>query len=52
VLILFAAMLAGLKIPYVLEAATALLAVASLITVGQRIAQVYRQAKVKDVKPA
>jgi CDP-diacylglycerol--glycerol-3-phosphate 3-phosphatidyltransferase len=51
-LILIGALLAGLGVPYVLEGATALLALASLITVFQRITQVRRQATVKDVKPA
>lgn len=51
-LILIGALLAGLGVPYVLETATSLIAVASLITVCQRIAQVQRQAKVRDVKPA
>jgi CDP-diacylglycerol--glycerol-3-phosphate 3-phosphatidyltransferase len=52
VVILLGALLAGLGVPYVLELATALLAVASLITVFQRIAQVKRQATPEDVKPA
>ncbi|HYP46895.1 MAG TPA: CDP-alcohol phosphatidyltransferase family protein [Propionibacteriaceae bacterium] len=50
--ILLGALLAGLGVPYVLEAATALLALASLVTVFQRIAQVKRQAAVGDVRPA
>jgi CDP-diacylglycerol--glycerol-3-phosphate 3-phosphatidyltransferase len=50
--ILVGALLAGLGVPYVLELATALLAVASLITVFQRITQVKRQATVRDVNPA
>jgi CDP-diacylglycerol--glycerol-3-phosphate 3-phosphatidyltransferase len=44
-LILLGAFLAGLGVPYVLEAAMALLAVTSMITVFQRIEQVRRQAK-------
>jgi CDP-diacylglycerol--glycerol-3-phosphate 3-phosphatidyltransferase len=50
--ILVGALLAGLGVPYVLELATALLAVASLITVFQRITQVKRQTTVRDVNPA
>jgi CDP-diacylglycerol--glycerol-3-phosphate 3-phosphatidyltransferase len=50
--ILLGALLSGFGVPYVLEVATALLAVASLITVFQRILQVRRQAIVRDVKPA
>jgi len=45
-------LLTGFGVPYMLELATALLAVASLITVFQRIAQVKRQATVGDVHPA
>ncbi|MET0695114.1 MAG: phosphatidylinositol phosphate synthase [Propionibacteriaceae bacterium] len=52
VVILLGALLAGLGVPYVLEIATALLALASLITVFQRISQVKRQATVRDVEPA
>jgi len=52
VVILVGALLAGLGVPYVLEGATALLALASLITVFQRMAQVKRQATSEDVKPA
>jgi CDP-diacylglycerol--glycerol-3-phosphate 3-phosphatidyltransferase len=52
VVILLGALLAGLGVPYVLEGATALLAVGSLITVGQRIAQVRRQSAVADAGPA
>ena len=52
VMILAGALLAGLGVPYVLEGATALLAVASLITVAQRFYQVWRQADVTDVTPA
>jgi CDP-diacylglycerol--glycerol-3-phosphate 3-phosphatidyltransferase len=52
VLILVGALLSGLGVPYVLEGATALLALASLITVFQRISQVKRQATVTDVTPA
>ncbi len=50
--ILLGALLAGLGVPYVLEVATALLALASLITVFQRIDQVKKQASVRDVEPA
>jgi CDP-diacylglycerol--glycerol-3-phosphate 3-phosphatidyltransferase len=50
--ILLGALLAGLGVPYVLEAATALLALASLVTVFQRIAQVKRQADLRDARPA
>jgi CDP-diacylglycerol--glycerol-3-phosphate 3-phosphatidyltransferase len=51
-LILLGALLAGLGVPYVLEAAVSVLAVAGVITVGQRIGQVYRQSKAGDVQPA
>lgn len=44
VIVLAGAFLAGLGVPYVLEAAMALLAVTSMITVFQRIEQVRRQA--------
>jgi CDP-diacylglycerol--glycerol-3-phosphate 3-phosphatidyltransferase len=52
VIILVGALLAGLGVPYVLELAVALLAVASMVTVLQRIAQVRRQAKALDVRLA
>lgn len=52
VIILLGALLAGLGVPYVLQIAVALLAVTSMITVLQRIAQVRRQAKAVDVQPA
>ena len=53
VIVLVGAFLAGLGVPYVLEAAMALLAVTSMITVFQRIDQVRRQAKAApDVAPA
>jgi phosphatidylinositol phosphate synthase len=52
VIILAGALLAGLGIPYVLEVAVSLLALASMITVLQRIAQVRRQAKAADVEAA
>jgi CDP-diacylglycerol--glycerol-3-phosphate 3-phosphatidyltransferase len=52
VIILLGTLLAGLGVPYVLEAAVALLAVASMITVVQRILQVRRQAVSADVAPA
>ncbi|MDX6322769.1 MAG: CDP-diacylglycerol---glycerol-3-phosphate 3-phosphatidyltransferase, partial [Propionibacteriaceae bacterium] len=51
-LILVGAMLAGLGVPYVLEIAVSALALGGVITVGQRIAQVYRQSKAEDVQPA
>jgi CDP-diacylglycerol--glycerol-3-phosphate 3-phosphatidyltransferase len=51
-IILLGALLAGLGVPYVLEIAVSVLAVAGVITVGQRIAQVYRQSKAGDVQPA
>jgi CDP-diacylglycerol--glycerol-3-phosphate 3-phosphatidyltransferase len=50
--VLLGALLAGLGVPYVLEVAIALLAVASLITVFQRINQVKRQALAADVTAA
>jgi CDP-diacylglycerol--glycerol-3-phosphate 3-phosphatidyltransferase len=49
VIILAGTLLAGLGIPYVLEVAVAALAVTSMITVLQRIAQVRRQARIVDV---
>jgi len=52
VIILVGALLAGLGVPYVLELAVALLAVASMVTVLQRIAQVRRQAKALDARLA
>ena len=52
VIILVGTLLAGLGVPYVLEIAVALLAVASMITVVQRILQVRRQAVAADVAPA
>jgi CDP-diacylglycerol--glycerol-3-phosphate 3-phosphatidyltransferase len=48
VIILAGALLAGLGVPYVLEIAVAALALASMITVFQRIEQVRRQAKPSD----
>ena len=45
-LALFAALLAGLGVPYVLPAALWILAALSVLTVWQRMAVVYRQAKV------
>jgi CDP-diacylglycerol--glycerol-3-phosphate 3-phosphatidyltransferase len=45
VIILAGTLLAGLGVPYILEVAVAALAVTSMITVLQRIAQVRRQAK-------
>jgi CDP-diacylglycerol--glycerol-3-phosphate 3-phosphatidyltransferase len=52
VVILLGSLLAGLGVPYVLEGAVALLAVAGLVTVCQRIVQVRRQALLEDVRPA
>jgi CDP-diacylglycerol--glycerol-3-phosphate 3-phosphatidyltransferase len=52
VIILVGTFLAGLGIPYVLEVAVSLLALASMITVLQRIAQVRKQAKAADVEAA
>jgi CDP-diacylglycerol--glycerol-3-phosphate 3-phosphatidyltransferase len=49
VIVLLGTLLAGLGVPYVLEIAVALLAVASMITVVQRILQVRRQAVALDV---
>ena len=45
VIILAGALLAGFGVPYVLEIAVAALALASMITVFQRIAQVHRQSQ-------
>jgi CDP-diacylglycerol--glycerol-3-phosphate 3-phosphatidyltransferase len=52
VIILVGAFVAGLGVPYVLEVAVSLLALASMITVLQRIAQVRKQAKAADVEAA
>ena len=52
VIILLGALVAGLGVPYVLELAVALLAVASMITVVQRILQVRRQAVALDALPS
>jgi phosphatidylinositol phosphate synthase len=52
VIILAGALLAGLGVPYVLNIAVAALAVTSMITVLQRIAQVRRQAKAADARSA
>ncbi len=51
-IVLFGAALAGLGVPYVLEAAMTFLAVAGVVTVAQRTRHVYRQAKVRDVEAA
>lgn len=48
VLILMAALLAGLGVPYVLEAAVTLLTLAGLVTVVQRVLQVRRQSRAVD----
>ncbi len=50
VIILAGALLAGFGVPYVLEAAVLILAVTSMITVLQRIAQVRRQAVALDAR--
>jgi CDP-diacylglycerol--glycerol-3-phosphate 3-phosphatidyltransferase len=52
VIILAGTLVAGFGVPYVLEAAVALLAVTSMITVVQRIAQVRRQAEALDARSA
>jgi CDP-diacylglycerol---glycerol-3-phosphate 3-phosphatidyltransferase len=52
VIILAGTLLAGFGIPYVLEVAVSLLALASMITVLQRIAQVRKQARAADVEAA
>jgi CDP-diacylglycerol--glycerol-3-phosphate 3-phosphatidyltransferase len=52
VIVLAGALLAGLGVPYVLQIAVAALALASMITVCQRIAQVRRQAKASDARVA
>ena len=52
VIILAGAFLAGLGVPYVLQVAVAALAVTSMITVLQRIAQVRKQAKAADARSA
>jgi CDP-diacylglycerol--glycerol-3-phosphate 3-phosphatidyltransferase len=52
VIILAGALVAGLGVPYVLEVAVSLLAVASMVTVFQRIAQVRRQAEALDAHAA
>ena len=52
VLVLVSAFAAGLGLPYVLEAALTVLAVAGAITVVQRVLQVRRQAKAVDVSAA
>jgi CDP-diacylglycerol---glycerol-3-phosphate 3-phosphatidyltransferase len=52
VIILVGAFLAGLGVPYVLQVAVAALAVTSMITVLQRIAQVRKQAKAANARSA
>ncbi|CAA9289446.1 MAG: Phosphatidylinositol phosphate synthase @ Archaetidylinositol phosphate synthase [uncultured Friedmanniella sp.] len=52
VIILVGTLLAGLGVPYVLEVAVAVLAVASMVTVVQRILQVRRQAVAAGVAAA
>jgi CDP-diacylglycerol---glycerol-3-phosphate 3-phosphatidyltransferase len=50
VIILVGALLTGVGVPYALQIAVAALALTSMITVLQRIAQVRRQAKAADVR--
>jgi phosphatidylinositol phosphate synthase len=50
VIILVGTFVAGLGVPYVLEVAVVVLAVTSMITVFQRIAQVRRQAEALDAR--
>ena len=52
VIILVGAFIADLGVQYLLEVVVSVLAFASIITVGQRIAQVRRQAKAADVDAA
>lgn len=52
VIILVGAFAGGLGVPYVLQGAVALLALTSMITVCQRIAQVRRQARATSDQPA
>jgi CDP-diacylglycerol--glycerol-3-phosphate 3-phosphatidyltransferase len=52
VIILVGAFVAGLGIPYVLNVAVAALALTSMITVLQRIAQVRKQAKAANARSA
>lgn len=52
VLILVATLLAGLGVPYVLQVAVVVLAVASTFTVFQRMITVYQQARLEDDHPA
>ena len=52
VIILVGAFFADLGVPYLLEVVVSALALASIITVAQRIAQVRRQAKAADVDAA
>ena len=52
VIILVGAFVAGLGVPYVLQVAVAALAVTSMITVLQRIAQVRKQAKAANAASA
>ena len=52
VIILVGAFFADLGVPYLLEVVVSVLALASIITVAQRIAQVRRQAKAADVDAA
>jgi CDP-diacylglycerol---glycerol-3-phosphate 3-phosphatidyltransferase len=52
VIILVGAFIADLGVQYLLEVVVSALALAGIITVGQRIAQVRRQAKAADVDAA
>jgi len=52
VIILAGTLVAGFGVPYVLEAAVSVLALTSMITVFQRIAQVRRQAEAPGARPA
>ena len=52
VIILVGAFFADVGVPYLLEVVVSVLALASIITVAQRIAQVRRQAKAADVDAA
>jgi CDP-diacylglycerol---glycerol-3-phosphate 3-phosphatidyltransferase len=52
VIILVGAFFVDVGVPYLLEVVVSVLALASIITVGQRIAQVRRQAKAADVDAA
>lgn len=51
-ILLFGMLLAGFGVPWALEVAVALLALASTYTVGQRMAQVARQARAQETAGA